>query len=183
MAPDGSSLHPRLPPSPCSPISSSPRFKDEGEWAGGRGEGGARTVGRDESRVVVEVSLAQHSCFHPSTLTTPTPPSPPKNTLFLLAALFHPIIPLLLHCICFLIRSVWEAHEPFLQPLHRHHLHLLFLLLLHSPFSRVAVMLLVFLCVAPVISSVIPPYPRAAFSKSFSFVESLSLSWIYVHFF
>lgn len=133
----------------------------------GGGEGGARTVGRDESRVVVEVSLAQHSCFHPSTLTTPTPPSPPKNTLFLLAALFHPIIPLLLHCICFLIRSVWEAHEPFLQPLHRHHLHLLFLLLLHSPFSRVAVMLLVFLCVAPVISSVIPPSPPSSFFKVF----------------
>lgn len=128
MAPDGSSLHPCLPPSPCSPISSSSRFKDEGEWAGGRegsregGREGARTVGRDESRmvvvVVVEVSLAQRSCFCPSTLTTPPHPSPPKNTLFLLAALFHPIIPLLRHCICFLIRSVWEAHEPFLQPLH-----------------------------------------------------------------
>lgn len=48
MAPDGSSLHPRLPPSPCSPISSSPRFKDEGEWAGGtQGGEGPRTVGWD----------------------------------------------------------------------------------------------------------------------------------------
>lgn len=123
-----------------------------GREAGGEGaREGARTVGRDESRVevVVEVSLAQRSCFCPSTLTTPSHPSPPKNTLFLLAALFHPIIPLLLHCICFLIRSVWEAHEPSLQPLRATTSSA------STPSSTclslgLVVMLLVFLCAAPV---------------------------------
>lgn len=92
MAPD-SGLHPWLPPSPCSPISSSARFKDEGEWVGGR-VGGGTTVEEDESGV--EISLAQHLCFHPSTFNTPLLSSPlpsQKKTLFLLPALVHPLIP------------------------------------------------------------------------------------------
>lgn len=84
-------------------------------WEGGREiEGGGKTVEEDESGV--EISLAQHLCFHPSTFTTPLLSSPlpsQKNHCFPSSSSRSPPNPPLLHCICFLIRSVWEAHEPF----------------------------------------------------------------------
>lgn len=121
MAP-ASGLRPRLPPSPCTPISSSQRFKDEGEWVGGR----RRTGEEDESGV--EISLAEHLCFHPSPPHHPSSPHPKKHS-FPSSSSRSPPNPSLLNCICFLIRSVWEAHEPSPPPPTPPHP------TLHSPFS------------------------------------------------
>lgn len=49
-----------------------------------------------------------NTCFYPS----PSPLlSSPKKHSFLLSSSCSPPNPSLLHCICFLIRSVWEAHK------------------------------------------------------------------------
>lgn len=76
-------------------------------WVGGRRRRKVEKGMEDESGV--EIRLAEHLCFHPS-------PSPPrllsKKHSFPSSSSHSPPNPSLLHCICFLIRSVWEAHEP-----------------------------------------------------------------------
>lgn len=49
------------------------------------------------------------------------PSSPPQKHSFPSSSSRSPPNPSLLHCICFLIRSVWEAHEPPLLLLTRLH--------------------------------------------------------------
>lgn len=67
------------------------------------------------------------SCFHLFQLITTLQPTHPQKMLSsFFSSHSHPN-PSLLHCICFLIQSVWEAHGPL--PPHAHPPH-------HFPFSH-----------------------------------------------
>lgn len=74
-------------------------------WVGGWRRRKAQEGMEDESGV--EMRLAEH--LFPSIPFTP--PLLPKKHSFLSSSSRSPPNPSLLHCICSLIRSVWEAHE------------------------------------------------------------------------
>lgn len=72
----------------------------EEEEEGRGGDAGWKRGGNTPGRALVFPS-------HPF-----TPPLLPKKHSFPSSSSRSPPNPSLLHCICFLIRSVWEAHEP-----------------------------------------------------------------------
>lgn len=103
---------------PTSPLPANVSPMKVSGWEEVRGE-------EDKYRVKKKThSGFEFPCFsvhHSSTTHLP----PQRETLSSFFSSHSPTNPLLLHCICFLIRSVWEANEPLPPPAHPPH-HLLF---------------------------------------------------------